>query len=152
VSTVSSFMSRVWRPSAVMVVATFAVACTGPGTTPTTTTTASTTTTTSSTTTTIDTSCDEYTPSGVATSVATASAGDTITVSGNGIEGSTIVLTLRAVSDFSVVDPGVTVVVGAGDTWSTSLALPGDLALGEWDVVATAQGCAAEATARIEIV
>lgn len=144
-------MSRVWRPSAVMVVATFAVACTGPGTTPTTTT-ASTTTTTSSTSTTIDSSCDIYTPSGVATSVATASAGDTITVSGNGVEASTIVLNLRSVSDFSVVDPGVSVVVGAGGTWSTSLTLPPSLALGEWDVVATAQGCAAEATARIEII
>ena len=143
---------KLWRPAAVAALATVAVACTGGGTTPTTTTTASTTTTSSTTTTTINPNCGLYTPSGVALSAATAAAGDTLTVTGNGVDGTTVVLLLRKVSDFSVEDPGVTAAVGPGGAWSTSLTLPNTLALGEWDVVATAQGCGGEATARFEVV
>jgi hypothetical protein len=117
-----------------------------------TTTTASTTTTSSTTTTTIDPSCDDYTPSNVSLATGTASAGDTIVVSGLGAEGTTIVLTLRKVSDNTIADPGASVSVDPGGTWSTSLTLPLSLTAGEWNVVATAQGCTAEATALIEIV
>lgn len=143
-------MNRVWKPAAVAMFAALAVAC-GPGPMPTTTT-ASTSTTSSTSSTTISPNCASYTPSGVGISTFTASAGDSVTVSGNGTAGTTVVLILRKVSDNTVEDPGVTTVVAPGGTWSTGLTLPLSLTTGQWNVVATAQGCTAEATAFINIV
>lgn len=145
----SKTMKQSWKAVAVMLVAFTAVACTGDPFGPTTTAPTSTTGSTSSTT--IDDSCDDYTPSAVGLSTPTASAGDTITVSGNGAEGTTVVITLRNVDDNTVEDPGVNTPVGPGGSWSTSVTLPDPMAAGDWTVIATAQGCTAEATALITI-
>lgn len=146
-----TIIRRVWTPVLIASGALLLTACPpmdpGPSST-----TASTSSTSSTSSTTIDPSCGDYTPSGVMLSTGSASAGDSITVSGNGTAGTTIVLTLRRVSDSAVEDPGVTTVVGGGGTWATGLTLPNSLTSEEWLVVATAQGCTAEATASIDIV
>lgn len=149
-SSVSTKKNRMWAAALVLLFASAAVAC-GPGPTPTTTT-ASTSSTSSTSSTTIDPNCGSYTPSGVGLSTFTASPGDSITVSGNGTYPSTIVIKLRKVSDNTVVDPGVTTAVSNSGTWNTGLTLPLSLTTGQWNVVATAQGCTAEATAFINIV
>ena len=142
--------NRVLLPGLVAVLAGLAVACPGPTPTPTTTTTS--TTTASTTTTTIDPNCAAYTPSNVALSSSTATAGGGINVSGTGEAGKLVVITLRSVSTFAIVNPGTTATVQPNETWSTPLTLPGSLAAGDWDVIATAQGCTAEATASLTIV
>jgi len=142
--------NRVLLPGLVAVLAGLAVACPGPTPTPTTTTTS--TTTASTTTTTIDPNCAAYTPTNLALSSGTATAGGGINVSGNGEAGKLIVITLREVSTFIIVNPSTTATVDSNETWSTALALSGSLALGDWDVIATAQGCTAQATASLTIV
>ncbi|MEX0768466.1 MAG: hypothetical protein WD029_08345 [Microthrixaceae bacterium] len=141
--------NRLLLPGLVTLLAGIAVACPGPTPMPTTTTTS--TTTASTTTTTIDPNCAAYTPTNLALSSSSASAGGGINVSGNGEAGKLIVITLREVSTFTIVNPSTTATVAANETWSTSLTLPGTLAAGDWDVVATAQGCTAQATAGVTI-
>ncbi|CAB5062974.1 MAG: hypothetical protein F2942_01905 [Actinobacteria bacterium] len=142
--------NRLLLPGLVALMAGLAVACPGPTPTPTTTTTS--TTTASTTTTTIDPNCGAYTPTNLALSSSTASAGGGINVSGTGEAGKLVVITLRSVSTGTVVNPGTTATVQPDETWSTPLTLPGSLAAGDWDVLATAQGCTAEASAQLTIV
>lgn len=145
----SKTMKQSLKAIAVVLVAFTAVACTGGPTGPTTT--ASTSTTGSTSSTTIDDDCDEYLPTAVGLSTSTAAAGDTITVSGNGVEGRTVIITLRNVDDNTVEDPGVSTPVGPGGSWSTSVTLPDPMAAGDWNVIATDSGCTGEATALITI-
>jgi hypothetical protein len=62
-----------------------------------------------------------------------------------------VVITLRSVSTGAIVNPGTTATVQPDETWTTALTLPGSLAPGDWDVVATAQGCTAEASAQLTV-
>ncbi|MEI7886532.1 MAG: hypothetical protein WCJ04_03985 [Actinomycetes bacterium] len=142
--------NRLLVPGLVALMAGLAVACPGPTPTPTTTTT--TTTTTSTTTTTIAANCALYTPSNVALSSATVKKGGSLNVSGTGEPGKLVVIKLRSVSSFVVVNPGVTATVGAGNLWSTPLTLPPSVSVGDWDVIATAQGCSAQATAALTVI
>jgi hypothetical protein len=144
-----AYRNRVGGMAVLVVLAGASVACIDPGTGGTTTT-ASTTSTVPGSSTTINPDCDLYIPTAVETSTGDATSGDTITVTGNGVEGTTVVLKLRELSSSTVVDPGVTVAVGSGGSWSTPLTLP-TLAPGVWEVVATAQGCTGEATAFLQI-
>jgi len=145
-----AFKNRVRGMAVLVVLAGASVACIDPGTGGTTTT-ASTSSTVPGSSTTINPACDDYTPTAVELSEGDASPGDTITVSGTGVEGTTVVLKLRQLSDGTVVDPAVSTVVGAGGTWSTSLTVPA-LTSGVWEVVASAQGCAGEVTALLQVV
>jgi hypothetical protein len=142
--------NRVLLPGLVAVLAGLAVACPGPTPMPTTTTTS--TTTASTTTTTIDPNCAAYTPSNVALSSSTASPGGGIIVTGTGEAVKLVVITLRSVATFAVVATGETATVEPNETWETPVIIPGTVAPGEWDVIATAQGCSAEATASLTIV
>ena len=127
-----------------------AAGCVDPGGGGGTTTTTSSTTTSTTTSTTISPGCATYTPSGVTLSDPAASPGGSITVWGNGTDGTTIELLLAPVG------PGTPTGVLAtaspsGGTWNTVLNIPGDLAVGQYNVVARAQGCTGEATALIDI-
>ena len=145
----SKTMKQSVQTVAVVLVALTAVACTGDPFGPTTTAPTSTTGPTSSTT--IDDGCDEYVPTAVGLSTSTAAPGDTITVTGNGVEGRTVVITLRNVNDNTVEDPGVSAPVGPGGSWSASVTLPDPMTAGDWNVIASDSGCAGEATALITI-
>lgn len=96
-------------------------------------------------------SCDDYTPTNVAVSNGSPSAGSSIVVSGNGEPGANVAITLRKVADGSIVDPGAGATVANDGTWSTTVNLAPSLDLGEWDVVAIS-GDNCSATARIDIV
>jgi hypothetical protein len=114
-------------------------------------TTTTSTTTSSTTSTTIDPACAAYTPSGVVLSDPSASPGGSITVWGNGTDGTTIELLLSPVGPGTATGVLATTTPSAG-SWLTVLNIPGDLAVGQWNVVARAQGCTGEATALIDIV
>lgn len=141
---------RLFAPAVVVGLSAFVVAC-GPGPTPTTTTT--TTTTSSTTTTTIDPNCTDYTPGGVVLSDPSASAGDTITVSGtyNGPDGETIELSMVPTGPGTATGVITTTTTAAG-AWSTALTIPNTVTPGTWDVVANVEGCTATASASITIV
>ncbi|UDY36853.1 hypothetical protein [Dermatobacter hominis] len=128
-----------------------AAGCVDPGGGGGTTTTTSSTTTSSTTSTTIDPSCAAYTPSGVTLSDPQASPGGSITVWGNGADGTTIELLLSPVGPGTATGVLATTPVTAG-MWNTVLNIPGDIAVGQWNVVARAQGCTGEATALLDIV
>jgi hypothetical protein len=115
-----------------------------------TTTTTTTTTTTSTTSTTINPACATYVPTGVVVSDPSAAAGDTITVSGNGVNG-TIEVSLAPVGPGTATGVLATTTVSAG-TWSTAVTIPNTVTAGSWNVVARAQGCSGEGTAAITIV
>jgi hypothetical protein len=111
-----------------------------------------TTTTTASTTTTVSIPggpCDDYSPTNVFISNPEPSPGDTIILTGNGPVGQTVTFKLIKVSDSSEVNLGADTTVDGTGNWSTSLTLPLDLDLGEWDVVASVGDCSV--TARIEV-
>lgn len=133
------------------------LAC-GPGPAPETTTTASTTTTsTSSTTTSTIPGCDpSYTPAGVTLSDASASPGDSITVSGTAKPTKQVSLKLVKVPTpgfpSSTVNTGVVATANGAGNWATVLALPATMSTGQWNVVATSVDCGGSASAVISIV
>ena len=142
--------NRVRGAAVIAVLAATSAACITPGTGGTTTT-ASTTSPVPGSSTPINPNCGLYTPSAVALDSSDVSSGDTVNVSGNGVEGTTIVLKIRKISGGTVIDPNVTTVVGAGGTWTTPVTLP-TLTPGVHEFVATAQGCTGEATALFNVV
>ena len=145
-----STRGRLVLPVLVIGFALAAIGCTDTGGTPTTTT-ASTTTTSSTTSTTINPDCATYTPSGVVLSDPSASAGDTITVSGNGANNTTVEILMTPVGPGTATGVLATAPVSGG-MWSTGVTIPNTVTPGTWNVVARAQGCTGEATAQITIV
>jgi hypothetical protein len=140
---------RLARTALVAGFALAAIGCTGT-TAPHPTTTTSTTTTSSTTSTTINPACGSYTPSGVVVSDPTASAGDTITVSGAGTDGTTVEILMTPVGPGTATGVLATAPVSAS-SFSTPVTIPNTVTPGTWNVVARAQGCTGEATASITI-
>lgn len=131
-----------------------------------TTSTSTTSTTSSTTTTTIDDNCENYTPSNVTVTPTSATAGQTLTVRGNGTPGTLIQVLLRPPSEpgpateqlsaaesaagfVALSDPAL---VQPDGTWSTTLIVPSDAQPGNWIVAANAVGCETEVTTEVTIV
>ena len=130
-----------------------------------TTSTSTTSTSSSTTTTTIDDNCENYTPSNVTVTPATARAGDTLTVRGTGTPGTLVQVLLKPPSGAAAAERLSAAEVSAGfvalsdpalvqpdGTWSATLIVPADAQPGTWTVAANAVGCETEVTTQVTIV
>jgi hypothetical protein len=114
------------------------------------TTTTTTTTTTVAPTSTVISNCEDYTPTGLTVSPGNVNPGATITVSGTGTPGTTVVIVLRRPNG-QVVGSSVSVVVPPSGTWSVQITIPASAPLGALDVVASVPPCTTATTVRIVV-
>jgi len=97
------------------------------------------------------TGCESYTPTNLAIEPTSVAPGDKITVSGNGVAGTTIVISFRQPPG-APIPTGVTVVVPEDGKWSVEVTVPQDMEPGEWEVVAGVEDCDVATTADITVV